>query len=72
MTDPDLRCAWCKYMLKGLDLAGDCPECGPPIRDSLIAGGKRWWFEHENKLLKSGRIGIDAIVPQPSCLLQTT
>jgi uncharacterized repeat protein (TIGR04138 family) len=44
MTDPisihgDLRCNVCRYNVRGLPYAGDCPECGMPIeaivRDSL-------------------------------------
>jgi uncharacterized repeat protein (TIGR04138 family) len=44
MTDPisihgDLPCYVCRYNVRGLPYAGDCPECGTPIeaivRDSL-------------------------------------
>lgn len=33
----DLPCARCRYNLKGLSIRGVCPECGTPIRATLLA-----------------------------------
>lgn len=33
----DLPCVRCKYNLKGLSIRGACPECGTPIRATLLA-----------------------------------
>jgi hypothetical protein len=38
---PDLRCDHCGCMLKGLPRAGNCPECGTPIRFSIAAHRRR-------------------------------
>ncbi|MEZ6317913.1 MAG: hypothetical protein R3B49_04045 [Phycisphaerales bacterium] len=32
----DLRCARCGYNLKGLSVRGDCPECGLPVRTTIL------------------------------------
>ncbi len=32
----DLRCARCRYNLRGLSVTGPCPECGTPIRATLL------------------------------------
>jgi hypothetical protein len=32
--DLDVRCLRCEYNLRGLDRAGNCPECGEPIEAS--------------------------------------
>ena len=42
-------CGACGYRITGLPVAGRCPECGEPVRDSL-PGGKRQptaWQHHE-------------------------
>lgn len=33
----DLPCARCKYNLRGLSVRGACPECGTPVRATLLA-----------------------------------
>lgn len=35
LTGP-LRCASCRYELRGLSIKGDCPECGLPVRATLL------------------------------------
>jgi hypothetical protein len=45
----DLKCERCQYLLRGLDAAGNCPECGLRIAASLEAREahrRRWdaWF----------------------------
>lgn len=35
VIERDIRCRECRYNLRGLDSAGDCPECGHPIGLSL-------------------------------------
>ena len=32
----DLRCARCRYNLRGLSVTGPCPECGTPVRVTLL------------------------------------
>jgi len=33
----DLPCARCRYNLRGLSVRGTCPECGVPVRATLLA-----------------------------------
>jgi len=33
----DLPCAGCRYNLRGLSVRGACPECGVPVRATLLA-----------------------------------
>lgn len=33
----DLRCARCRYNLRGLSVRGVCPECGTPVAATLLA-----------------------------------
>lgn len=33
----DVRCARCRYNLRGLSVRGVCPECGTPVRGTLLA-----------------------------------
>lgn len=35
MLDADQACIRCAYNLRGLPMAGRCPECGTPVADSL-------------------------------------
>jgi len=35
MLDADQACIRCSYNLRGLPVAGRCPECGTPVADSL-------------------------------------
>jgi hypothetical protein len=45
-TQADTRCRQCGYLLRGLDLSGNCPECGTPIvwseYDGLVHSNLPW------------------------------
>jgi len=36
-----LLCARCRYPLRGLRVDGSCPECGVPVRSSVLASAGR-------------------------------
>lgn len=48
LADDEVLCISCGYSLRGLDVQGDCPECGVPIEKSLggnrLANADPLWF----------------------------
>jgi hypothetical protein len=72
MTEPrvaNVTCAKCGYALRGLDVAGQCPECGMAIAESLHGFMLRFadaaWLNRIHrgmKLLRGSRIAIGTCV----------
>ncbi|MEM6459044.1 MAG: hypothetical protein AAF710_06595 [Planctomycetota bacterium] len=42
VVDTDVGCVGCDYNLRGLDVAGSCPECGVSVASGLEAAERAW------------------------------
>ncbi|MGD8451179.1 MAG: hypothetical protein PVJ57_05120 [Phycisphaerae bacterium] len=51
----DRRCSRCGYNLRGLEPAGDCPECAQPVRESLVSNQLRY---ADRRWLRKVRLGL--------------
>lgn len=56
MLDQDWACVHCGYNLRGLDVAGNCPECFAPIASSISGNNLRFADRDWLKKLKLGTV----------------
>ncbi|MGD8451183.1 MAG: hypothetical protein PVJ57_05140 [Phycisphaerae bacterium] len=71
----DRRCCRCGYNLRGLDPAGDCPECAAPVSHSLAANGLRYadrsWLGKVRAGLLMLLVGVGSLCASLLSLLPT-